>query len=105
WATGAYGSNHAVCMAAHAREAGLSSGALLFPQPVSRAAQNNLRALVAFGAEIRALTHAVTLPAAMVALALENRRRSAGHFVMLPGGATPRGAFGHISAALELAEQ
>jgi 1-aminocyclopropane-1-carboxylate deaminase/D-cysteine desulfhydrase-like pyridoxal-dependent ACC family enzyme len=105
WSTGAYGSNHAVCMAAHARRAGLSSGALLFSQPVTRTAQNNLRALVAFGCEVRHVAHAVTLPASMIALELENRRKRAGHYVMLPGGAVPRGAFGHVSAALELAEQ
>jgi 1-aminocyclopropane-1-carboxylate deaminase/D-cysteine desulfhydrase-like pyridoxal-dependent ACC family enzyme len=105
WTTGAYGSNHAVCMAAHARKAGLESGALLFPQPVTRTAQNNLRALVAFGCEIRHVTHAVTLPASMLAIELENRRKRAGHYVMVPGGAVPRGAFGHVSAALELAEQ
>lgn len=105
WSTGAYGSNHAVCAAAHARRAGLESGALLFPQPVTRTAQNNLRALLAFGCEVRALAHAATLPAAMMALELENRRSDAGHYVMLPGGAVTRGALGHVSAALELAEQ
>lgn len=105
WTTGAYGSNHAVCMAAHAPRAGLRSGALLFPQPVTRTAQNNLRALVAFGCELRPVAHAVTLPAAMLALEIEDGRKRAGHYVMVPGGAVPKGAFGHVSAALELAEQ
>ena len=101
WSMGALGSNHAVAAAFHASRAGMGSGALLFPQPVTRTAQNNLRALIALGSEIRTMPHAVALPL----VAMRERLRSPRDYLMLPGGATPRGAIGHVSAALELEAQ
>ena len=98
WSTGAYGSNHALCTAIHAGRVGLRAGAVLFPQPPTSTAQTNLRAMIGVGASLRALMTPVTLPLHMLQLA----RRA---YVMTPGGAVPRGAFGHVSAAFELAAQ
>lgn len=101
WSMGAYGSNHAVAAAMHAPRVGMSSGALLFPQPATRTAQNNVRALIALGSALETMPHALALPI----VALREQRRSPSDFMMLPGGASPHGALGHISAALELEEQ
>jgi D-cysteine desulfhydrase len=101
WTTGAYGSNHAVAMALHGPLAGMATGSLLFPQPPTRTAALNLLALLATDCEVRDLPHAAALPLGMLAL----RRADPRPFVMLPGGATPRGALGAVSAGLELAEQ
>lgn len=101
--TGAYGSNHAVATALHAPRVGLSPGAILFPQPRSWPALKNLRVTLAKCVRVRVLPHFSVLPWAMWR---EARRHPTGStVVMRPGGATPEGALGYVSAAFELAEQ
>lgn len=101
WSTGAYGSNHALAMVLHAELAGLRSGVLMFPQPPTDSAAGNLLAMLAADCTIEPLWSVVALPFAMARI----RRRYPRDYVMPPGGATPRGALGHVSGALELAEQ
>lgn len=101
WATGAYGSNHATATVVHAQEAGLRAGLALFPQPGSTPSRANLSAMLSGSPMIQPVVHAVALPATMGHL----RRRHPNSYVMSPGGAIPRGAFGALSAGLELAEQ
>lgn len=103
FATGAYGSNHAVATALHAPRVGLSARALLFPQPLSWAALENLRVTLALSDAIHVVPHWSCLPFAMWHHA--RRRDLGGLTLMPPGGASPRGALGYVSAALELAEQ
>jgi D-cysteine desulfhydrase len=98
-ATGAYGSNHAVATALHAPRVGLRAGAILFPQPKSWAALENFRVSVTRAQSLSVLWHWLALPFAIV------RARAPERFIMLPGGATPDGALGYVSAALELAQQ
>lgn len=101
WATGAYGSNHSVATVLHAPRAGLEAGMALFPQPRSTPAVDNLSAGLSAEPSIHLMRSPLALPFAMASL----RRRDCGALVMAPGGATPDGAFGAMSAALELAEQ
>jgi D-cysteine desulfhydrase len=98
-ATGAFGSNHAVATVLHANVAGLKGGAILFPQPPSWAALENLRVTLAHAEPLHVLRHWSALPFAMW------RHATADTVVMAPGGATPMGALGYVSAALELAMQ
>ena len=98
-ATGAFGSNHAVATVLHAERAGLEPGAILFPQPYSRAALENLRVSLVRARRLAVLPHWSLVPYAIW------RERSSERSVMLPGGATPDGALGYVAAALELAEQ
>ena len=100
WATGAWGSNHAVATAVHARRAGLRVGAALIPQPPSLPAHANLRALAACDVTVTDAASWLWRPAAAVALLRDPRE-----VVMTPGGAVPIGSLGHVSAALELATQ
>ncbi len=100
-ATGAFGSNHAFACALHAPRARLRPEALLFPQPASLAAWSNLRALTTSGARLYALPHWSALPLAMAWLG----RGPDAPYVMVPGGATPLGALGYVSAGLELGHQ
>ncbi len=100
WATGAYGSNHALATVLHAGTAGVASGAIVFPQPVSEPARANLAAMLSGRPEIVRISGVVALPFAM-----RRVRQQRGAYVMPPGGATPQGTFGALSAALELAEQ
>ena len=103
YSTGAYGSNHALACALHAPRVGLRAGALLFPQPVSQAAYANLRALSETGASLRAVPHWSALPLGMAWLRL--RADGPDPYLMPPGGATPLGALGYVSAGLELGRQ
>jgi D-cysteine desulfhydrase len=100
WATGAYGSNHAVATVLHAPTAKMRAGAILFPQPASRPARDNLSALLSVRPDIEHLPSVALLPFSMRSV-----RGRGGAYVMPPGGATPEGTFGAMSAALELAEQ
>jgi hypothetical protein len=100
--TGAFGSNHALATAIHAPRVGLRPGALLFPQPISAAALGNLRELTASSATLYSLPHWSALPFGLAWLRL---RSGPAPYVMVPGGATPLGALGYVSAALELGRQ
>jgi D-cysteine desulfhydrase len=101
WSIGAYGSNHAIATVLHARAIGLDAGAILFPQPHSTWAAENAGALIASGAPLVRLRSVVEVPFVAAAIA----RREPDSIMMPPGGATPIGALGAVSAALELAEQ
>jgi D-cysteine desulfhydrase len=98
-AVGAFGSNHAVATVLHAPRVGLSSELLLFPQPPSAAAAENLRVSAARAGSLTVLPHWSIVPWAIW------RARRRGAFVMAPGGATPEGALGYVAAGLELAGQ
>lgn len=105
YSTGAYGSNHATATVLHAPRAGLEPGVILFPQPRSEAAVENLRVILAQRPVVRALPHWSLLPLGMQWQALQDRRAGVTAVQMVPGGATPEGALGYVSAALELALQ
>lgn len=98
WAIGAYGSNHCVATVVHARRLGIDAGVILFPQPASKWAAENAGALIESGCEIVRLRSVVEVPFAGF---LKARRE----LVMPPGGATPVGTVGAMTAAFELAEQ
>lgn len=105
FATGAYGSNHALATVLHAPRAGFRSGVALFPQPFSEAARDNLRISVSCADEVVDVMHWSTLPFAVWRSARALRRSQAGALIMPPGGAIPRGCLGFLSGALELGEQ
>ena len=102
YATGAFGTNHGTATLLHAPRAGLEAGVLLFPQPPSACALENFEVLEP---NLRPLPHWSTLPAGIAALRAQHRRRGEIIDVMVPGGATPRGALGYVSAAFEIAHQ
>lgn len=103
YSTGAYGSNHAVATVLHGERLGFRTGVMLFPQPFSGAAAENLRLSSARAEHVVDLLHWSTLPLSMWRRRLD--RRSGSAYVMPPGGATPRGALGFLSAGLELGLQ
>lgn len=133
WAIGAYGSNHAIATVIHARALGLDAGAIVFPQPASEWAIENAGALIESHCPLVRLRNVIEVPFAGFGIALRERlgllvssaqmnaaivqwaqtliarvlgadtaRRS---LVMPPGGATPIGTLGAMSAVFELAEQ
>ncbi|HTV20797.1 MAG TPA: pyridoxal-phosphate dependent enzyme [Polyangiaceae bacterium] len=105
FATGAYGSNHAVATALHAQRAGFRTGVALFPQPRSETAIANLRVSLTQADEIVDLPHWSLLPWFMWRRTRGGRAGATRSFIMPPGGAIPRGCLGFLSAGLELAQQ
>lgn len=105
WAIGAYGSNHVVATVLHARALGLDAGAIVFPQPASEWALENAAALIGSGVPIVRLRNVVEVPFAGIGVAVKDMLRRRGSIVMPPGGATPIGTIGALTAAFELAEQ
>jgi D-cysteine desulfhydrase len=105
WATGAVGSNHCVATVLHAPAAGLGSGAILFPQPSTAPARQNLSALLSARPRLVSLASVLELPFAMSLVRRRSRREGERGYVMPPGGAVPEGTLGALSGGLELAEQ
>ncbi len=115
WAIGAYGSNHAIATVIHAPRVGLTAGAIVFPQPASEWAIENAGAVIDAGVPIVRLRNVIEVPFAGLALAAWDRwaqlaarlgrKLAPRSIVMPPGGATPIGTLGAMSAAFELAEQ
>jgi D-cysteine desulfhydrase len=105
YATGAFGSNHAAATVLHARRANLKYGVILFPQPPSPPALENLRVILSTRPEVVALRHWASLPFGMYRARRRHERVNEVPDIMVPGGATPAGALGYVSAALELARQ
>jgi D-cysteine desulfhydrase len=105
FSTGAYGSNHAAATVLHAPRVGLAPGIVLFPQPVSRAAAENLEVVLSKSAHVVDLVHWSALPFGMRRAARLVAKTGGRAEVMVPGGATPRGGLGYVSAALEVAHQ
>jgi len=106
YATGAFGSNHATATALHAPRVGLSPGAILYPQPESASSRDNLRVVLSHaGPNVRTLPHWSALPLGVFMEARAAKARGERAVIMWPGGATPLGALGYVSAGLELAEQ
>lgn len=103
--TGAYGSNHAVATVLHAPRFGLRSSVMLNPQPYSETARKNLEVVLSHADEIMAIPHWSYLPAGILRKRLRDKAQNRSTWIMHPGGATPAGALGYVSAALELAGQ
>ena len=101
WSIGAYGSNHVIATLLHAHRAGLEAGAIVFPQPTSPWAIENCGAIIDARTDLVRLRSVIEVP--FVGLAIARRDRRA--VVMPPGGATPVGTLGALTAAFELAEQ
>jgi D-cysteine desulfhydrase len=102
---GGIGSNHALATALHGREAGFTVDLVLYDQPLSRNVERNLGGFLEAGAMLH---HAGSTARAFVhARNLYTKRRRAGAFpYFIPVGGTSRlGCVGHVSGALELAEQ
>jgi D-cysteine desulfhydrase len=107
YATGAYGSNHATASAMHAPRVGLTPGIVLYPQPPSRAALENLQVVLSRQPHppVLDLPHWSALPFGIWLQSRRSRARGERATIMMPGGAVPRGALGYVSAGLELALQ
>jgi D-cysteine desulfhydrase len=102
---GGLGSNHALATAVHGKQLGFSVDLALYDQPVTPWVRTNVQGFLAAGARIH---DSVSIPWAFVHCANLFRKRaaagSAPYFIMV-GGTSRLGCIGHVTAALELADQ
>jgi 1-aminocyclopropane-1-carboxylate deaminase/D-cysteine desulfhydrase-like pyridoxal-dependent ACC family enzyme len=97
---GAIGSHHVLATAIYGTRAGFSVDAVVFPQPVTDHVREQLLADVAAGASLFP-----TLSYAGVPLQLCRRRSGRDVAWVPPGGSSPVGTLGYVSAGLELLRQ
>ena len=98
---GTTGSTHALAVAEFGRRLGVRTEVITWPQELHDVASATAARL---GAAAR-VTHARSVAEAYLRATLR-RVRGAGHVHWIPaGGSVPLGALGHVSAALELADQ
>lgn len=95
---GGIGSHHVLATAFYGRASGFSVDAVVFPQPVNEHVRETLLADVACGLHLRAAASYADVPARLLAA-----RRGAAWIA--PGGSSPTGTLGYVSAGVELAEQ
>ncbi len=105
YASGACGAHSVLATALHAARLGFEPRALVFPQPFSARASENLRHVLARCSRVVAVSHWALLPVATVREALHCRRAHETSAFLPPACASPLGVLGHVSAALELVEQ
>ncbi len=99
---GATGTHHGLATAIFCRQLGLDCELLLFDQPQTAQVRENLRRLVAEGAQLR---HCHSLARTLLAYGLHPRRLRRDSLFLFAGGSNELGVFAFINAALELAAQ
>jgi 1-aminocyclopropane-1-carboxylate deaminase/D-cysteine desulfhydrase-like pyridoxal-dependent ACC family enzyme len=97
---GAIGSHHVLATAVYGRRAGFSVDAIVFPQPLTDHVREQLLADVGTGARLWPTGSVVGVP-----LEAWRRRRGGDVTWIAPGGSSPIGTLGYVSAGLELREQ
>jgi len=97
--SGGTGSNQAVAVARFGRAHGFDVGVYLAPQPLSSLVATNLAADAALGAEVRRFPSVIEAHSE----ALREAKERGDTYVIPPGGTTPLGTLGFVSAGLELA--
>ena len=103
---GVAGSNHVRATAIYGRLHGFEVTAILVPQPPDPRVGRNVQAIRAEGARVIAVpstAHAGAAAAIAVAWTLARTLRPP--YVIPPGGSSPVGSLGYVSAGLELADQ
>lgn len=102
---GAYGSNHALATAVHARALGLEPHVVLSPQEPGPFAPATLRAHSGLGTEIHLVDGWDGRRAAVEAMRELEERDGVAPYVIPMGGTSALGAVGYVSAAYEILDQ
>jgi 1-aminocyclopropane-1-carboxylate deaminase/D-cysteine desulfhydrase-like pyridoxal-dependent ACC family enzyme len=102
---GAAGSHHALATTIFAEDIGFPVHAVTMPQRATTHVEENLRALLALGAEVHPVGSAPAMIAKMATLSARLRLRGRHPFTIPPGGSSVAGVIGHVEAGLELARQ
>jgi D-cysteine desulfhydrase len=97
---GGIGSHQVLATAIHGGALGLTTRAVVVPQPTTPQVVANLERARRLGVELLPCGHRAAVPAA-----LWRHGRQANTFTIGPGGSSPLGAIGYVAAALELGRQ
>lgn len=100
---GGFGSHHVLATTFYGTRAGFEVTAVLYPQQVTPHVREVLGAIHGLGAGLRYCPHMTLLPATLRLARLARRRDLP--YAVPPGGSSPVGALGYVSAGLELADQ
>ncbi|MEJ2214999.1 MAG: pyridoxal-phosphate dependent enzyme [Gemmatimonadota bacterium] len=100
---GGFGSHHVLATTVYGTRAGFPITAVLYPQQVTPHVREVLHAIHGLGADLRYCPHMVMLPASLRLARLA--RHGDSPYAVPPGGSSPVGALGYVSAGLELVEQ
>lgn len=104
YSTGAIGSNFALATALHAPRAGLTPGAICFPQPLTAEAERS-HALLGERARVVSLAHWSLLPLEVERVQLRARLAGGRAVVLSQVRFGAEALFGYVNAGLELARQ
>ena len=96
---GAGGSHHVLATTLYARTIGIETAAVLWPQPWSAHAEEILRAALGAGLQAFPVGSRAAAPLGLI------RIRARGDYLVPPGGSSPTGALGYLTATRELAQQ
>jgi len=103
---GAAGSNHVLATVIHARRLGISTIAVLSPQPNAAYVRKNLLLDMANGATFVYAETMAKMPLAFSrGLALAREQDGQTPYLIPPGGTSARGCLGYVDGALELKKQ
>jgi 1-aminocyclopropane-1-carboxylate deaminase/D-cysteine desulfhydrase-like pyridoxal-dependent ACC family enzyme len=97
---GGYGSHHVLATGLYGREAGFDVDAVVFPQPVNDHVRESLLAGAACGIRYHPAASYAGLPWRVLVARLRK-----GAAWIAPGGSSPTGTLGYVSAGLEIGEQ
>ena len=101
---GAWGSNHVLATALYGRAMGFEVDAVVFPQPLVPSVRANILYDLAVGARLLPVRSVAGVPGALARARLEWPRPNDVRIVA-PGGSSPLGTLGYVSAGLELMAQ
>ncbi len=102
---GAAGSHHVLATALFGAAQGFAVHGVLIPQRFSSHVEEQLRAMLAAGAEVHPVGNGALALAAMPALATGLRLRGRRPYVIPPGGSNQAGTLGYVEAGMELGRQ
>jgi 1-aminocyclopropane-1-carboxylate deaminase/D-cysteine desulfhydrase-like pyridoxal-dependent ACC family enzyme len=102
---GAAGSHHSLATAIFGAEQGFTAHVVLFPQRYSPHVEEQLRAMLAAGAQIHPVRSPALVHAGLGAVAASLRIRGRRPFIIPPGGSSITGVLGYVEAGVELARQ
>lgn len=100
-AVGGIGSNQVLATTIFGRSVGLTTKAIVFPQPMTQHAMRNAAFARANGALLIPTHSRLTVPMRVAA----ELRRDRSAYLLAPGGSSPLGVLGYVEAAFELREQ
>lgn len=103
--TGGIGTHHGLATTVFGRQLGMATTLVLVPQPVTDHVREQIRAMQAFGAEIRGARGVVTAALQVIATLTRSWLRGERPLLVPTGGSSAQGDVGFVAAAFELADQ